>query len=103
MGAVVQRMPVQRYQDMLSDNGFEAVDYRDKKIYWRQIGPAGQHVVIETIGGTSLMIPDWKTKFMLITVYKGPWLCETPTHQETAYILDDFLEFIKELNQGKFR
>jgi hypothetical protein len=103
MESVTQRTPIQRFQDMLLDNGFEPIDYQERKLYWRQIGPGGQHVIAETIGGTTLMIPDWKSKFLRLSIYKGPELCEGLIHQEVAYILDDFIEFVRELNRGGFR
>jgi hypothetical protein len=93
---------VQRYQSALRDNGFERVEFRDRQLFWKEIGPDGKHIVIETIGGTTLQVPDWRKKFAQISIHDGPDLCDQLLHQEVAYTLEDLLEFMKDLKEGKF-
>ena len=93
---------VQRYRMTLRENGFEPIDFHGRQMFWKELCPNGKHVVIETIGGaTSAQIPDWKKKRALITMYSGPDLCGNQIHQETAYTIDDLLEFMKDLREGK--
>jgi hypothetical protein len=92
---------VQRYQSALRENGFERVEFRERQLFWKSLNSSGRHAIIETIGGTTLQIPDWKTKFALISIHDGPDLCDVLTHQETAYTMEDLLEFMKDLREGK--
>lgn len=94
---VLQRTAAQKFQGLLVSHGFDVVEFRDRKLYWHPLGSAGRHVIVESIGGTSRQIPDWRHKFLQISIYNGPSLCDNLVHQETAYILEDFLEFVREM------
>lgn len=84
------------------DHGFEIVQFHSNRIYWRQLGRRGEHATIETIGGTSYQIPDWKSRRLQMSIFRGPELCSRILHQETAYTQEDLLLFIEEIDRGNF-
>jgi hypothetical protein len=90
--------PAQFYA-LLAAHRFELIDYQNRQMFWKQSD--GRHIIIEVVGEENHKAPNWKTRRVQMSIYRGPVLLQNQLHQETAYIIDDLEEFLKDLKEGK--
>src|ERR1700733_16028906 len=91
---------IPRYSAIMALAGFELIDIDLKKVFWKAVDERGRHVVVETIGDTARVFPDWDTRHAQISIYRGSRLCEGLLHREVAYSIDDLNAFIDLLQVG---